>query len=326
MLLNRITRLVALSSIGVLLALAAGCAKPKVNVQVSRDRIQQGEDVKVNWTSKDAKAVTLNGEKVDKTGSKVFTPSNTTTYMAIASRGKKEARDSKTVSVASRPPRPAISMSAEPPAIIPGQSSTLRWSSTNADRVSISDLGSVPPSGSRAVSPAQSTTYTATALGPGGSESASARVTVTEDSRGRTTVDTVPPVNTTVATLFNQNVRAIFFDYDKSDLRPEAKDVLRRSAAWLTQSPFRSVVFRIEGDCDPRGTEEYNLGLGERRAQSAKEFLASLGIDPSRMSTISYGKERASGTNEGTPDSPPSFAHDRNDLFVYISGGTAPSR
>jgi peptidoglycan-associated lipoprotein len=325
MLLNRITRLLALSSIGVLLALAAGCAKPKVNVQVSRDRIQQGEDVKVNWTSKDAKAVTLNGEKVDKTGSKVFTPSTTTTFMAIATRGKKEARDSKTVSVASRPPRPAISMSAEPPAIEPGQSSTLRWSSTNADRVSISDLGSVPPSGSRAVSPSQSTTYTATAMGPGGSESASARVTVTEIERRRE-VTSEPPGNTSVGIIFNQNVRAIYFDYDKSDLRPEAKDTLRRSAAWLTQSPFRSVVFRIEGDCDPRGTEEYNLGLGERRAQSAKEFLASLGIDPSRMSTISYGKERAGGTNEGTPDSPPSWAHDRNDLFVYISGGTVPGR
>jgi len=325
MLLHRVTRSLLVLSIGTFLALAAGCAKPKVNVQVSRDRIQQGEDVKVNWTSKDAKAVTLNGEKVDKTGSKVFTPGTTTTYMAIATRGKKEARDSKTVSVAPRPPRPSISMSAEPPAIEPGQSSTLRWSSTNADRVSISDLGSVPPSGSRPVSPAQSTTYTATALGPGGSESASARVTVTEripsDGRPR---EVVP--NTTMATLFGENVRAIFFDYDKSDLRPEAKDTLRRSAAWLSQSPYRSVVFRIEGDCDPRGTEEYNLGLGERRAQSAKEFLASLGVDPSRMSTISYGKERAQGTHEGSPNSPPSWAYDRNDLFVYISGGTAPGR
>src|SRR5215471_7264394 len=325
MLLNRVTRVLALSSIGVLLALAVGCAKPKVTVQVSRDRIQQGEDVKVDWTSKDAKAVTLNGEKVDKTGSKVFTPSNTTTYLAVATRGKKEARDSKTVSVASRAPRPAISMTAEPPAITPGQSSTLRWSSTNADRVSISDLGSVPPSGSRAVSPSQSTTYTATALGPGGSESASARVTVTEE-RPRTTGPDITPPSTGMSTIFNQNVRAIFFDYDKSDLRPEAKDTLRRSAAWLSQSPYRSVVFRIEGDCDPRGTEEYNLGLGERRAQSAKEFLASLGVDPSRMSTISYGKERAQGTHEGSPNSPPSWAYDRNDLFVYISGGTPPGR
>src|SRR5437588_8432886 len=87
---------------------AVGCAKPKVQVQVSRDRLQQGEDVRVSWQSKDAKQVTLNGQAVDKTGAKVFTPDNTTTYIAVARRGSKEARDSKVVDVTPRPPAPTI--------------------------------------------------------------------------------------------------------------------------------------------------------------------------------------------------------------------------
>jgi peptidoglycan-associated lipoprotein len=85
-------------------------------------------------------------------------------------------------------------------------------------------------------------------------------------------------------------------------------------------------MFRIEGNCDPRGTEEYNIGLGERRAQAAREFLASLGVDATRIQTVSYGKERAAGTSEGSPESRPSWAHDRRDDFIYVSGGTPPSR
>jgi peptidoglycan-associated lipoprotein len=325
--LNRPVRNLVVIFVGATIIGAAGCAKPKVNVQVSKNRIQQGEDVRVNWTSKDSKEVTLNGEKVEKTGSKTFTPGSTTIYTAVAKRGSKEARDSKTVDVSGKAARPTISISAQPDAINRGSSTTLRWSSTNADQVNINDLGTVPGSGSRAISPAQSTTYTATATGPGGAESASTRVTVTE---GGTEGESRPPrvdpgANTTIATIFGQKVRAIYFNYDKADLLPEAKETLRSAALWLTQGNFRSVAFRIEGNCDPRGTEEYNLGLGERRAQAARDFLASLGVDASRMATVSYGKERANGTSEGGPNSPPSWAHDRNDTFVYMSGGTLPN-
>jgi len=307
-----------------LIAGAVGCAKPKVNVQVSHDKIQQGKDVKVSWTSTDAKTVTLNGESVARIGSKVYTPNSTTTYTAVAKRGSKEARDSKTVDVSGRAARPTISISADPEGIVRGSSTTLRWNSTNADKVTISELGTVQPSGSRAVSPSQSTTYAAEAQGPGGTADAEARVTVSE-LPGRVPT---PPAgdNATARELFGQNVKIIYFDYDKADLKPEAKDKLRRAALWLTQGPNRSIVFRIEGNCDPRGTEEYNIGLGERRAQSAREFLASLGVEASRVHTVSYGKERAQGGGEGSPDSPPSWSHDRHDDFVYVSGGpTGPS-
>jgi len=303
---------------------AVGCAKPKVQLQVSRDRIQQGEEVRVNWNSKDAKQVTLNGKTVDKTGAQVFTPDNTTTYTAVATRGKKEARDSKVVAVTPRPASPNIRISADQDAIVRGQSTTLRWSSNNADRVTISELGTVSTSGSRVVSPSQSTTYNATATGPGGTDSASARVTVTEETITEPTRPRTNPPNPTIAALFNQWVQAVYFDYDKSDLLPQSQEKLRRAAQWLTEAPNRSIVFRIEGNCDPRGTEEYNIGLGERRAQAAKEFLGSLGVEASRIQTVSYGKERASGTSEGSPEARPSWSHDRRDDFIYVSGGTAP--
>jgi peptidoglycan-associated lipoprotein len=124
--------------------------------------------------------------------------------------------------------------------------------------------------------------------------------------------------------LFGQQVQAIFFDLDRADLRPEAKDSLRRAAQWLTQAPNRSIAFRIEGNCDPRGTEEYNIGLGERRAQAAREFLVSLGVEATRIQTVSYGEERSSGSSEGSPEVRPSWAFDRRDEFVYVSGGTPP--
>ncbi len=81
-----------------------------------------------------------------------------------------------------------------------------------------------------------------------------------------------------------------FFDYDKADLRDDARTVLATDAEWLKKYP--SIQFLIEGHCDERGTSEYNLALGDRRSNAAKEYLASLGIDASRIRTVSYGKER----------------------------------
>jgi peptidoglycan-associated lipoprotein len=322
----RISRFWSVVFVAAVLAGAVGCAKPKVQLQVSRDSIQQGEDVRVTWTSKDAKKVTINGQPVEKTGAQVFTPDTNTTYTAEAIRGSKIARDSKAVAVSPRPPKPSIQISADQEGIQRGQSTTLRWTSSNADRVTITDLGTVPSSGSRTVSPSQSTTYTANAMGPGGSEAASTRVTVTEPAPDAVTRPRTSAPNPTIAALFAQWVQPIYFELDRSELSPDSRDALRRAAGWLTQAPNRSIVFRIEGNCDPRGTEEYNIGLGERRAQAAREFLVSAGVEQSRIQTVSYGKERASGTSEGAPGMRPSWAHDRRDDFIYVSGGTPPGQ
>ena len=82
----------------------------------------------------------------------------------------------------------------------------------------------------------------------------------------------------------------IYFDFDKSTLSPAAQDNLLRKAEWLRENSDATVT--VEGHCDERGTNEYNLALGDRRAESAKAFLADLGIDPARLTTISYGEER----------------------------------
>lgn len=82
----------------------------------------------------------------------------------------------------------------------------------------------------------------------------------------------------------------IYFDFDKSDLKPEAQAVLKDKAAFLRENPAYYVL--IEGHCDNRGTEEYNLALGERRAGSARDFLLALGISSGRIKTISYGELR----------------------------------
>ncbi len=82
----------------------------------------------------------------------------------------------------------------------------------------------------------------------------------------------------------------IFFAFDSAEISPEAQQILRRQAEWLRRYP--NVTVTIEGHCDERGTREYNLALGERRASAAKNVLIALGIPASRLSTISYGKER----------------------------------
>ncbi|MBU3656306.1 MAG: peptidoglycan-associated lipoprotein Pal, partial [Alphaproteobacteria bacterium] len=107
----------------------------------------------------------------------------------------------------------------------------------------------------------------------------------------------------------------VFFDFDKSDIKSDAQQVLDRQAAWLKQYASTKVV--IEGHCDERGTREYNLALGERRATAAKNYLVSKGIDAKRLQTISYGKERPAvlGSNEA------SWSQNRRSVTVVQEAG-----
>jgi peptidoglycan-associated lipoprotein len=102
----------------------------------------------------------------------------------------------------------------------------------------------------------------------------------------------------------------IYFDYDKAILKPVSQTLLKQKADWLKSNP--NVKLSIEGNCDERGTAEYNMALGERRAQAAKKFLVDLGVDAKRITTISFGKERpiVSGHNEAA------WSKNRNDGFV----------
>ena len=179
--------------------------------------------------------------------------------------------------------RPTVTLQASPATINKGESSTLSWNSTDATQLSIApDVGAVTAQGSTKVSPSDTTTYTVTATGPGGSASATATVSVNAPPP--------PPPPPTPEPDFNQEVRDAYFDYDKADIRPDARASLSTTADFLKKYP--SIKVTIEGHCDERGSTEYNLGLGDRRANAVKQYLASLGISADRMGTVSFGKEK----------------------------------
>lgn len=190
-------------------------------------------------------------------------------------------------------PKAAVigSLTAEPSTIVKGESSTLRWSVSNATSVTIDGgIGTVQASGSRAVSPTENTTYRMTASGSGGDAVAAVTVYVT------TPPPPPPPPAASQASLEQRlsEVQDIYFDYDKSEVREDARATLQKDADAIKAilSEFPSAVVTMEGHCDERGSAEYNLGLGDRRATSAKEFLSQVGLPADRLKTISYGKER----------------------------------
>jgi len=184
-------------------------------------------------------------------------------------------------------PAPTIALNASPSAIEGGQSATLSWSSTNATGVTIDNgVGTVEPSGNRTIRPQSSTTYMARATGPGGNAVAEARVTVTPPSR----VTPPPAPAISDSEFFSSSVKDAFFDYDQYSIREDARAALIADARALKERSGIRVT--IEGHADERGSEKYNLALGDRRANAAREFLVGQGIDGSRIDTTSYGKER----------------------------------
>jgi peptidoglycan-associated lipoprotein len=182
---------------------------------------------------------------------------------------------------------PKISLTASPTAIEMGQSTTLTWDSSNAMGVTIDNgIGTVEPSGSRTISPKTSTTYKASATGPGGSSVAEVRVTVTPPP---SVFPPMPPEGKAID-IVQRDIKDAFFDYDQYSVREDARTALLANARLLSKYP--EIRISIEGHCDERGSEKYNLALGDRRAISVKDFLTAQGIDGSRIDTISYGKER----------------------------------
>jgi peptidoglycan-associated lipoprotein len=205
------------------------------------------------------------------------------------------------------PNSPTASLSASPNTVDPGQSTTLTWQTSNATDVSIDGIGPVDVSGSRQVTPTDSTTYHLVAKGTGGTQDATARVTVNA-------APAPPPTTTSNATeeeLFAQNVKDVYFDYDKYDIRSTDQASIQADARFLQQ--HANIHITIEGHSDERGSTEYNLALGANRADAVKNALIQAGIGGDRIKTISYGKEKpfCTESNESC------WQQNRRGHFVY---------
>jgi peptidoglycan-associated lipoprotein len=223
--------------------------------------------------------------------------------VALAACGKK-----KVAQAPPPPPPPAPTTSekptinffnAEPTTIEKGQGSSLRWSVTNAINITIDQgIGQVSPNGRRTVYPGDTTTYTLTAAN-GQGESSTGTVTVTINAPPQVQAPVQAPQQSAAEMLAGQ-VKDIYFDYDKDDIRDDQHATLQADATALKQifaaHPDFSIV--IEGNCDERGSAEYNLGLGDRRGSKTKEALIALGVPGDKMRTISYGKERPVCTDQ----------------------------
>jgi len=216
---------------------------------------------------------------------RVLVPALLVALVAVAGCKKKTPPPAPQTAPPVTAPAPTAKITAEPAAISAGDQVTLTWKTTDATSVSIEGIGDVPTSGTRTVTPTTSTNYRLVAKGEGGTADDTARVTVTAP----------PPVQQPTNTMsaeeeFKANMQDIFYDYDAYDIRPDAQGTLSKDAAYLNSRPNIRIV--VGGYCDDRGSNEYNLGLGQNRADAAKNALVTAGVAASRIRVVSYGKEK----------------------------------
>lgn len=190
------------------------------------------------------------------------------------------------------PQQPTVTLNVYPADITQGQSAKLTWEAQNATDITIESMGSVQANGSKTVSPSESTSYHIVAKGPGGTSDATARLTV--NSVSAASADSGPSLRD----LFQRNVKDAFFAYDSYKLDDETSQLIASDAKFLQAHP--ELKFTVEGHCDERGSEEYNLALGASRAEAVKQALVSQGVDAQRVATNSVGKEKpfCSDSNE----------------------------
>jgi peptidoglycan-associated lipoprotein len=224
--------------------------------------------------------------------------------LSLAGCAKKVAKVTPPPPPAPAPAAPTATLAANPSVIQQGQMAVLTWQTSNANEITIAGLGTLAPSGSHSVTPSESTTYTLLAKGPGGTHEASARITV------NAAIASATP-SPTDEELFSRNVKDVFFDYDKSAIRPGEAPTVQNDEAFLSQHP--SIKVLVEGHCDDRGSEEYNIALGASRAETAKRALVQEGIPAGRIRTVSFGKEKPFCTD----DNEQCWQQNRVDHFAF---------
>ncbi len=216
---------------------------------------------------------------------RVLVPALLVALVAIAGCKKKTPPPAAQTAPPVTAPAPTAHISAVPGAISAGDQVTLTWKTTDSTSVSIDGIGDVPTSGTKTVTPTTSTNFHLVAKGEGGTADDTARVTVTAP----------PPVTQPTNSMsaeeeFKANMQDVFYDYDAYDVRPDSQGILSKDAAYLNSHPNIRIV--IGGYCDERGSNEYNLALGQNRADAAKNALITAGIAAARIRVVSYGKEK----------------------------------
>jgi peptidoglycan-associated lipoprotein len=189
------------------------------------------------------------------------------------------------------PAAPTATLNAEPTAIDLGQTVVLNWRTTGANAVTIDGIGTVNPNGTQSVTPSNSTNFHLTAKGEGGSVEANVRVTVrvpVAPVADTGTGNNLGDMGTDAA--FHAAVQDVFFGYDSYDLDTKGQTNASQAATYL--NAHTGIKILIGGYCDERGSAEYNLALGENRANAAKTALVNAGVAPTRIRVVSYGKEK----------------------------------
>jgi len=216
---------------------------------------------------------------------RILAPAVLITILTIAGCGNKTKPASPEETAPMVVSAPTAQLTATPALVSANDQVQLSWSTTNATTITIDGIGEVPSTGVKSVTPAESTTYHLVAKGDGGTAEATARVTV----NGPPAV-MVPNSTLSAEEQFKANVQDIFFDYDTYDIRGDAQATLSRDASYLVSHPDVKIV--IGGYCDERGSNEYNLALGQNRADATKNALVTAGVAANRIRVVSYGKEK----------------------------------
>jgi peptidoglycan-associated lipoprotein len=195
-------------------------------------------------------------------------------------------------------PAPTASITATPQTVDKGDAVVVVWRTTDATDVALDGVGAVKPNDQLMLAPTETTTYHIVAKGDGGDAEASVTVTVNPSSAAPPPPPAAASTDTSATDeqAFHDNVKDIFFDYDSYDIRPDAQSSIPTAVSWLNAHPNYKIV--IGGYCDDRGSTEYNIALGENRANAAKTAMVKAGIDASRIRIVSYGKEKQFCTEE----------------------------
>lgn len=269
---------------------------PTARIEANPARVESGKSSVVAWTTTNATKAQINEKDVELAGNMTVYPTGPMTFDLVATGPGGRATDSATITIYY--PSPTAKIDVHPNVIDQGKTSMLVWNSTNATSVVINGKPEAL-SGGREVSPPATTTYDMTATGPGGEAMASTVLTV------------IPPVAP-------RHYR-IHFDFDESVIRPDALDTMAAVARLLRENP--DMMMKVEGHCDWIGTDEYNMALGMRRAQSVRDFFVErYGLSPATFVLVSKGEAEpiAPNANPDGSDNPEGRQLNRRAEFIEI--------